>query len=240
MSALPNPDAMPWPSAVVFDLDGTLADSARSISMALNRALADAGHASLGVATVKTMIGAGPEVLVQRALTALSADNGYKAVRHVTQAFLDNYRQQEHLTTTLFFGVETCLAELHVAGIPMGICTNKPDAFCIALLEDLGIADYFSAIQGSGTGLPHKPDPRPLLNTLRKLGADVGDALYVGDSETDVLTARAAGVPVALVRYGYTTTPADELGADWVVDSLFGLPELTRQAALPPRRSAAS
>lgn len=252
MTVLPPKTAQRWPQAVVFDLDGTLVDSALSIQLALNRALAEAGNPPLGLDTVTMMIGAGPEVLVQRALTALSGDNDSKTVRRVSRAFLEAYRELGNKATRLFPGVETGLAELAMAGIRMGICTNKPDAFCANLLRELDIAQYFSAIQGSGTGLPNKPDPLPLLNTLRKLGSSQENALYVGDSETDVRTARAAGVQVALVRYGYTETPADELGADWVMDSLFELPHLRRTdvqfrddppisaAGLPPHQLKAS
>jgi phosphoglycolate phosphatase len=228
MTALPPKTALRWPEAVIFDLDGTLVDSALSIQLALNAALAEAGYGPLDVDTVKTMIGAGPEVLAQRALTALSVNNDAKTVRRVTHGFLDAYRELGNKATRLFPGVETGLAELAMAGIRMGICTNKPDAFCANLLKDLDVAQYFSAIQGSGTGLPNKPDPRPLLNLLRKLGVSQDNVLYVGDSETDVRTARAAGVQVALVRYGYTETPADHLGADWIMDSLFELPDLRR------------
>jgi phosphoglycolate phosphatase len=84
----------------------------------------------------------------------------------------------------------------------------------------LGVASYFDVIQGSGTGLPRKPDPAPLLKTIERLGTLPAATLYIGDSETDVLTARAAGVPVVLVSYGYTARPAAELGADRVYDSL--------------------
>jgi phosphoglycolate phosphatase len=249
MTALPPKTALRWPEAVVFDLDGTLVDSALSIRLALNGALAEAGYGPLDTGTVKTMIGAGPEVLVQCALTALSGDNDTKTVHRVTQAFLDVYRELGNKATRLLPGVETGLAELAMAGIRMGICTNKPDALCVNLLKDLDVAQYFSAIQGSGTGLPNKPDPRPLINILRKLGVSQDNTLYVGDSETDVRTARAAGVQVALVRYGYTEIPADQLGADWVMDSLFELPHLRRTgiqfrdvsgADLPPRQLKAS
>lgn len=228
MTALPPKTALRWPEAVVFDLDGTLVDSALSIQLALNTALAESGFGPLDVNTVKTMIGAGPEVLAQRALTALSVDNDMKTVCRVTQSFLDAYGELGNKATRLFPGVETGLAELAMAGIRMGICTNKPDAFCVNLLKDLDVDQYFSAIQGSGTGLPNKPDPRPLLNLLRKLGVSQENTLYVGDSETDVRTARAAGVQIALVRYGYTETPADQLGGDWVMDSLFELSRLRR------------
>lgn len=206
--------------AVVFDLDGTLADTAADIRRALNRALAANDLPPLDVATVRLMIGGGPTLLVSRALQKLNVDAGQYLIDRLTQAFYDEYVRQESLETTLFDGAETCLERLRSAGTRIGICSNKPDELCRKLVTELGVSSYFDVIQGSGTGLPRKPDPAPLLKTIERLGTFPQASLYIGDSETDVLTARAARVPVALVSYGYTARPATELGADEVYDSL--------------------
>jgi phosphoglycolate phosphatase len=206
--------------AVVFDLDGTLADTAADIRRALNRALAANDLPPLDVATVRLMIGGGPTLLVSRALQKLNVDAGQYLIDRLTQAFYDEYVRQESLETTLFDGAETCLERLRSADTRIGICSNKPDELCRKLVTELGVSSYFDVIQGSGTGLPRKPDPAPLLKTIERLGTFPQASLYIGDSETDVLTARAARVPVALVSYGYTARPATELGADEVYDSL--------------------
>ena len=218
-----------WPRVIVFDLDGTLADTATDIRHALNQALAQDGVAPVDLATVKTMIGAGPEVLVRRALTLHEADTSDGTVKRLTGAFNDHYNAGGNALSRLFPDVEPCLEAVTGMGIRLGICSNKPEQFCAKLLSDLGVRDHFDAIQGSGSGLPPKPHPEPLFATIAKLGATPDQALYVGDSETDVKTARAAGVPCALVSHGYTVTPVEELGGDWLMATLADLPALCRQ-----------
>ena len=206
--------------AVVFDLDGTLADTADDIQRALNRALASDDLPPLEVADVRLMIGGGPTLLVKRALQKLGVHAGQYVIDRLSDIFCDEYLRQEDIKTTLFPGAEACLERLKSAGTRIGLCSNKPDELCRKLVLELGVASYFDAIQGSCTGLPRKPDPAPLIKTVERLGALPATTLYVGDSETDVLTARAAGVAVVLVSYGYTARPAAELGADRVYDSL--------------------
>jgi len=223
-----EPDPGAWPDAIVFDLDGTIADTAADIRNALNEALAAEQLAPVDLATVKTMIGAGPEVLVRRALQWQDVDDSNTAER-VHRAFRAIYGRGRNLSSHLFPDVEPCLEELRGLGMRMGICSNKPESVCVDLLRDLGALHYFAAIQGFGSGLPPKPDPQPLLRTIERLAATPDRSLYVGDSETDVLTARAAGVMCALVSHGYTATPVDQLGGDWILDTLAALPGLCRQ-----------
>ena len=223
------PDRDAWPRVIVFDLDGTLADTAVDIQHALNRALEQDAVAPVDLATVKTMIGAGPEVLVRRALTLHGADIGDGTVQRLTAAFNEHYDAGGNALSRLFPDVEPCLEAITGMGMRLGICSNKPEPFCAKLLGDLGVRDCFDVIHGLGSGLPPKPDPAPLLATIAKLGATAEQALYVGDSETDVKTARAAGVPCALVSHGYTITPVEELGGDWLLGTLAELPALCRQ-----------
>lgn len=206
--------------AVVFDLDGTLADTATDVQRALNRALASDDLPPIDISTVRLMIGGGPRLLVSRALQKLGVDKGQYLIDRLTDVFYDEYLRQEDVESSLFDGAKTCLEQLKSAGTRIGLCSNKPDELCRKLVSELGVASYFDVIQGSGTGLPRKPDPAPLLRTIERLGTLPAATLYIGDSETDVLTARAAGVPVVLVSYGYTARPAAELGADRVYDSL--------------------
>lgn len=206
--------------AVVFDLDGTLADTAEDIRRALNRALAADDLPSLDLENVRLMIGGGPTLLVVRALRKLGVEAGQYRIDRLTKRFYDEYLRQEDVESTLFEGAEACLERLQRAGTRIGLCSNKPDELCVKLVAELGVSSYFDVIQGSCTGLPRKPDPAPLLTTIERLGTTPTATLYVGDSETDVVTARAAGVAVVLVSYGYTDRPAAELGADRVYDSL--------------------
>lgn len=206
--------------AVVFDLDGTLVDSAADVQRALNRTLASEELPPLEVDLVKYMIGGGPRLLVLRALAELGVKKSRYVVDKLTGLFHDEYMRQENTGSRLYDGVRECLRQLRASGTRIGICSNKPDDLCHKLIKDLGIAQYFDVILGSGSGLPRKPDPAPLLEVIRQLESRPAAALYIGDSETDVKTARAAGVDVVLVSYGYTERPATELGADKVYASL--------------------
>jgi len=114
--------------------------------------------------------------------------------------------------------------------VSIGLCSNKPELSCTQLLADLEIEHFFSAIQGSGSGSPMKPHPAALFAVLHRLDTEPAKALYIGDSKTDVDTARAADVSVALVNGGYTVEPATTLGADWVVESLADIPSIWRAA----------
>lgn len=221
---------MRQPAAVIFDLDGTLVDSAPDIRRAINAVLAYDGLPPLGIKAVQLMIGGGPAVLVSRALDELGITAESGNVARLTESFEQIYLEQGNVLTTLFQGVVSCLENLKNYDLPIGLCSNKPEQLCQRLLADLGIAHFFSAIQGSGSGLPTKPHPAVLLSTLRRLETTPELALYVGDSKTDVDTARAAGVPVALVNGGYTAAPATTLGADWVVDDLAGIPSIWQKS----------
>jgi phosphoglycolate phosphatase len=214
------------PEALIFDLDGTLADSAPDIHRSLNAVLSRSGLPLLELKAVTLMIGGGPEVLVRKALRELGLVLEPDEIRHLSMSFQHTYLEQGNALTSLFRGAVDCLDHLARHEIPIGLCSNKPGHICHQLLLDLEIRSFFDAIQGSGTGLPTKPHPAALLAILHRLGARPERALYVGDSKTDVETARAAGVPVALVKYGYTAAPATTLGADWVVEGLWEIPSI--------------
>lgn len=214
------------PAAVIFDLDGTLADSAPDIHFSLNEILNRRNLSSIELSSVTLMIGGGPELLVRRALDELGVTAAAEEIAALTAEFESAYLEHGNTLTKLFPGALECIAAIEAHGIPIGLCSNKPERICDQLLTDFDIRSYFAAIQGSGTGLPKKPHPAPLLAILDRLEAKPGQALYVGDSRTDVETARAGDVPVALVKHGYTAEPAASLGSDWVVDSLADIPSI--------------
>ena len=214
------------PEALIFDLDGTLADSAPDIHRSLNAVLGHSGLPLLDFNAVKLMIGGGPEILVRKALGELGLVLEPDEIRHLSMSFEHTYLEQGNALTPLFRGAVDCLDHLARQDIPIGLCSNKPEHICHQLLLNLDIRRFFDAIQGSGTGLPTKPHPEALLAILHRLGARPERALYVGDSKTDVETARAGGVPVALVKCGYSAAPATTLGADWVVEGLWEIPSI--------------
>lgn len=214
------------PELVVFDLDGTLIDSAADIRRALNLALADEGLQGIELDAVRLMIGRGPRVLLQRALRHLGEPEDKRRVEQLTRSFRQHYSEQGHDQTVLLPGAAECLDSLEQEAISAAVCSNKPAPNCVEVLEDLGVAQRFAMILGSGDGLPLKPDPAPLQAIIHHLGASAGNTLYVGDSDTDVATARAAAVPIVIIGGGYSSAPAESLGADWTVAGLADVPSL--------------
>lgn len=216
---------------VVFDLDGTLVDSAPDIRASINLVLGERGRRPLSLAEVTAMIGEGAETLVAR---ALAATGGVAAPRDevvtVTARFVAVYEGRSAERTRPYPGVAAALAQLDGAGLRLGLCTNKPEGATRALLRALDLDRFFTAIVGGDTlaGV-RKPDPRPVLAVLAGLAIAPERAILIGDSRTDVAVARAAGLRVWLRRGGYTTIPADELGADGTFDAFVQLPVLLRQ-----------
>ncbi len=210
-------------SVVIFDLDGTLIDSAPDIHAASNRVLAEDGLPPLSFDQVRSFIGKGVPHLVARLLDASgeAPDGPSFAPRHAAMVarFTAGYEDAVGLTQP-YPGVLAALDAL--ADMRLGICTNKPLAPTLAVLRHLGMEARFAAILG-GDSLPvRKPDPAPLLETLRALGG--GPVVYVGDSEVDAQTAAAAGLPFALYTQGYRHSPVADLPHDAAFDDFAALP----------------
>lgn len=212
------------PSLVVFDLDGTLIDSAPDIAVALNAMLADYGREPLSVADVRRMVGSGVAMLVARALAARECERADPAA--ATQTFMRYYESGATSLTTVFPGAVQALQTLQAAGIPLAVCTNKPERPAADILGALGLAQYFARVIG-GDSLPfHKPDPRVLLTLLEAFTAGPERSLLVGDSEVDAATARAAGVPFVLMKHGYRRGPAEDIDCSAALENLDELPAL--------------
>jgi phosphoglycolate phosphatase len=207
-------------SAVVFDLDGTVADTAQDIHASLVAALAGKGLPPVDLESTRLMIGGGPQLLVERALNRLGINTDARLVTHLVDAFHDDYLANGDRHARLYDGAESALRQLHAMGMRIGLCSNKPDDLCRMLTRSFDIDRYIDETLGSTPGMPKKPDPAPLLAIVERLGVTPRDTLYVGDSDADVKAARAAGIPVMLVSYGYTLRPAGQLGSDGVIDSL--------------------
>lgn len=209
--------------AVVFDLDGTLIDSLPDLCTAANRLLEQEGRHTLTPAQVRPMIGDGARKLVERAFAA-TGDGREAELDDLTRRFLDIYEAMVAVDTRPFPHVIEALETLRAQGLRLGVCTNKPQHATMELLEALDLKRYFDAVVG-GDALPvRKPDPRHVIATLAALGTDTRRAVAVGDSPNDVNAAKAAGVPVVAVSFGYTRVPPPELGADILVDSFAEVP----------------
>lgn len=203
---------------IVFDLDGTLVDTAPDLCGALNWVLEREGRPLVPVEDVRHMVGEGARKLIERGLAASGPTPDAAEIEDHVVHFLDHYRRNLSAQSALFPGVEETLDALTGEGAQIAICTNKPEGLAVQLMDELGLGHRFPVILG-GDSLPvRKPDPGHLLGTIQRMGAALSDTVFVGDSHVDVATARAARVPVIAVSFGYSLVDASQLGADTVID----------------------
>ena len=203
---------------VAFDLDGTLADTAPDLIMTLNAILAQEGLPPLPLERARNLIGAGARALIERGFEFAGQELARGRLDELYRDFLAIYADNLCLETRLYPGVIESLDRLEADGFRLAVCTNKVERHSVLLLEALGIADRFAAICGRDT-FPHiKPDPRHLTLTIDRAGGDRRQAVMVGDSRTDIVTAKAAGVPVVAVTFGYTDTPVRAMNPDRAID----------------------
>jgi len=223
------------PPIAVFDLDGTLADTIHDLVATLNVVLEHEGLPRLSVDEGRGMVGAGARALIERGVAAAGREIVPARLDELHRFFLAHYSEHLCERTTLFPGVVEALDRLEAAGFRLAVCTNKPESYSVGVLRGLRIAGRFAAICGRGSFPYFKPDPRHLLLTIERAGGDPGRAVMVGDSITDIATAKAAGVPSVAVTFGYTDIPVERLGSDLIIDhydDLFGaVQSLLRVAA---------
>ena len=214
--------------AVLFDLDGTLLDTVADISLALNRALAEHSLPSLPVEETRTLIGRGAPALIARALARLGAPAAQVEPAALLARFHVQYQAiHEHgeIQARLYPGASDALTELHALRLRLAVVTNKPTQPTLDLLARTGLAQWIDAVV-SGDGPDLKPHPQPLWSACERLGVAPAQALMVGDSMNDVLAARAAGVRIVCVTYGYNEgADPRTLPCDWFVESLAELPQ---------------
>lgn len=207
-----------WPEAVVFDLDGTLVDSALDMTNALNFALERRGLPPFSVEKVKEMIGGGVPKLAERALRA----HGVSRIGLIPLVadFARHYRQNLTTHTTVFEGAYDMLEALLADSKKLGLCTNKRHDLTVKMLKQLDLCKYFSCVVGERFGRARKPDPAPLRSVLNALNVLPQNAVMVGDSSADVGCAKAAGVASIVVSFGYSQIPTHALGGDAVCSHL--------------------
>jgi phosphoglycolate phosphatase len=218
-------------SGVVFDLDGTLIDSAPDIHLAANEVLRAEGLGELDLPTVRSFIGNGVAVLISRCIEAVGAEETPQLHAHLSREFLRIYEGEPRLTR-LYPGAEEAIRTLKGQGYRVGLCTNKPEAATAAVLEHFGVIDLFDALVCGDTLPARKPDPAPLRHAIEELS--VRRVAYVGDSEVDAETAERAKVAFALYTGGYRKAPVEALYHDARFDHFDELPPIVNRLAPPP------
>jgi phosphoglycolate phosphatase len=209
---------------VVFDLDGTLVDSAPDLVATLNVIFARNGLPPVTYDAARKMVGGGARAMIGRGLEAEGRTLEEAEVDRLVRDFIDYYGAHIADHSRPFPGLEAALDELAAAGCRLAVCTNKLEWLSLRLLDAFALSKRFVAICGADTFGLRKPDPELLRLTLARAGGSLDRAVMVGDSLNDIATARAAGVPVVAVDYGYTETPVGELGPDRVIGTLPELP----------------
>ncbi len=216
--------------ALIFDLDGTLADTSPDLLGATNAVLTARGRPLLDLAHLRHLVGFGARALILQAMQASGTPASEEEMPALVDIFLAHYRAHIADGTRLFPHVAETLESLKAQGARLGVLTNKPQELTDPLLPLLGLDGLFAAIYGAGRKPYTKPDPRIFHDVVADCGG--GPAVMIGDSITDLNTARAAGAPCILMSYGFTPVPASELGADIVLDDFAQLPAALASLAL--------
>jgi len=213
---------------IVFDLDGTLVDTAPDLIATLNLILAREGVAPVAYDTARRMIGGGARGMIERALAVEGRERPKSEIDRLFDAFIDHYAAHIADRSRPFPQVEDVLQHLAEAGHRLAVCTNKLEWLSVRLLDTLQLARHFAAICGQDTFGVQKPDPQMLRLTIQRAGGETSRAIMVGDSGTDVRVSRAATVPVIAVDFGYSEVPIATLRPDRIIGSFSDLPAAIR------------
>lgn len=205
------------PDTVIFDLDGTLVDTAEDLTAALNHCLTSIGRPPVAAAAVRAMVGLGARKLLERGLGA-SGNENTALIDQLQSLFLEYYAAHLCVHSHIYPGAVALLEQLQAHGVRMGICTNKPSKMSLSLIEHLGLTGFFTANLGADSLDVRKPHPRHLLETIKRVGGIPSSSVMIGDSIVDATTARAAQIPIILVRFGFSVEPVDTLEADAIID----------------------
>lgn len=216
---------------IVFDLDGTLIDTAPDLISTLNLILANEGLAAVAYDEARKMIGGGARGMIARALEAEGKTASKPDLERMFGAFIAHYAAHIADRSRPFPELEAALERLAGEGYRLAVCTNKLEWLSVRLLDELHLTEHFAAICGQDTFGMQKPDPEVLRRTILRAGGEPGRAVMVGDSGTDIRTARAATVPVIAVDFGYSEVPIASLAPDRIIGTFAELPAAIREIA---------
>jgi len=219
---------------VIYDLDGTLIDSARDMCVAVSRVLADHGLPPITDQDARIFMGQGSKVTMGKAFAKNGRTLDDVALSAATREFVRYYEADPISNTVAFDGVAEVVARFSRLGLRQGVCTNKFERPARIILEHLKLMPPIADVAGADTFPVRKPDPRHILMLLERMGGTPERAVMIGDSIHDAEAAHRAGIPAVLVSWGYTLKPANELGADAVIDRFSALPDTLGQLAARP------
>lgn len=211
---------MLFPKAVVFDLDGTLVDSAQDIARAINAGFEVMGTPPFTAHDVHRLVGEGAIVAINRAASEAGVSLTEEKRALVLERFFAKYREVSAEGNGLYPGARELLTTLRARGVKTALCTNKAEPVAHIAVKALGIADLLDVVVGARDDRPRKPFPDMVRACIDPVGVSVQEAVMIGDSKADLGAARAAGVPIVLTRFGYSTVPLEELKPDAIVDHL--------------------
>jgi phosphoglycolate phosphatase len=217
---------------VVFDLDGTLVDTAPDLIAALNFVLDREGLPPVPIESARDMIGAGARKLIERGLELEGRSAAHEEITRLTGDFIDYYAAHIADASRPFEGLEDALDNLQTLGYRFAVCTNKLEWLSKLLLDQLGLSSRFAAICGADTFGVSKPDPAILRQTIARAGGQLSSAIMVGDAGPDIGVARRAGVPVMGVGFGYTAVPIADLNPDRLISHMRELPAAVQSLTL--------
>jgi len=216
---------------VIYDLDGTLIDSARDMCVAVSRVLADHGLPPITDEDARIFMGQGSKVTMGKAFAKNGRTLDEQALSAVTREFVRYYEADPVRHTVAFDGVADVVARFERLGLKQGVCTNKFEKSARMILEGLKLMPPIADVAGADTFSVRKPDPGHILQLVARIGGQRERTVMIGDSIHDVEAAHGAGLPAVLVSWGYTARPASELGADAVIEHFAALPEALVQLA---------
>jgi phosphoglycolate phosphatase len=225
---------------IVFDLDGTLVDTAPDLIASLNHTIAAASLEPVGYEDLTHLVGHGARAMIERAFTLRQAQLSPAELDRMMARFIEHYGANMPGDSKVFPGLVEALTRLSAKGYRLAVCTNKMERFAVTLIDKLGLAPHFQAIAGGDTFSMRKPDPRHLTETIARAGGDPQRAVMVGDSINDILAARNAGIACIAVPFGYSDPPVETLGADVLITHFDQLtPELAARLIDQKRAGAA-
>jgi len=213
---------------ILFDLDGTLADTAPDLMKAHNHVMNKFGYSSKSMDEIRNLVGRGAAVMIGRSIWGsarkeLSKISDEKIKKDMTREFIKFYENNLVVETQLLKGVKNFLSWAKSNNISMGVCTNKQEHLAIELLKKINIYDFFEYVAGGNTFDYCKPDPRHITNMVEIMGGDIRKTIMIGDSENDADAAKSAGVPMILVEDGYTEKKIDQIYHNHLIKDFIGI-----------------